>query len=289
MSPRALGCHLLALLLAGSGCATSGKPVGATAGSDSIPLIVTSSGPDTLLPEIQLLVDGHTKLFLLDTGAASSSISVDVHTKSYPSLGAAESKGVSGNATACDMIQFEKMVLGNHAFRKRTIKRCDRNILGLDLLSELTFEVDLQGEQLNILRQFPQDSPIQPIRRLTPGHLTIPVVLDTQAVDALFDTGADITVIDTHHIEQHPQSFEVIRTEEGNDAHGNKIQSKVYRCRSIMAGPLQLTNVEIAAFDFGDHLREKMEGSPVILGNNVISKARWRFDIAAGKWNAKAY
>jgi len=45
----------------------------------------------------------------------------------------------------------------------------------------------------------------------------------------------------------------------------------------------------MAAFDFGDHLRNSMEGSPIILGNNVIEHAKWSFDLKSNQWLMEPY
>lgn len=41
----------------------------------------------------------------------------------------------------------------------------------------------------------------------------------------------------------------------------------------------------MAAFKFDYHLRENMEGAPIILGNNVIAHAKWIFDLKSAQWS----
>ena len=50
-----------------------------------------------------------------------------------------------------------------------------------------------------------------------------------------------------------------------------------------------LQNVEIAAFEYPKFLRQKMEGSPVILGNNVFKHGKWSFDIKNKLWSMEPY
>jgi hypothetical protein len=71
------------------------------------------------------------------------------------------------------------------------------------------------------------------------------------------------------------------------DGHGNRILSLVYRCSSIQVGELILTGVEMSAFDFGDHMRGRLEGAPIMLGTNVLERAKWSFDIPAGRWTVE--
>ncbi len=251
---------------------------------ESIPLVFVQTEPGKYVTQVELLVDGKKKMFLLDTGAASSSIGKDEDTRKYPSLGKEEARGASGKPKICDAVRPEKILLGKQEYTKRKIKRCERNILGMDLLGTFIFQVNLAEKKLDVVPSLPSNAPSYPIRRLRPGHITIPAKFGEEAMDVLFDTGADTTVIDSQFINSHPALFRLVRSEEGTDAHGHKIESKVYECKSVRLGELNLENVEMAAFDFGPFLRGRMEGTPVILGNNVIEHARWSFDLKAGKW-----
>ena len=79
----------------------------------------------------------------------------------------------------------------------------------------------------------------------------------------------------------------LVGTEEGEDAHGNKIPSNTYHCKSLRIGHLDLRNVVMAGFEFGDYMREAMEGVPIILGNNVIYGSIWSFDFDSGFWSSR--
>jgi len=105
---------LAALLDSRRDCAR--KPVEKSASiiTESIPLIVTSTGSEVRLAQLEMSVDGQSSRFLLDTGAASSSLAVDDHTKHYSSLGIDKSKGVSGKAEQCDIVQPNEIRLGHH-------------------------------------------------------------------------------------------------------------------------------------------------------------------------------
>lgn len=256
---------------------------------ESIPLTIISTGSETFVAEVQISVDGQNKPFLLDTGAVSSTIIEDEQTKNYVSLKQVESKGASGIASAAHIIQMQSISMGKHVFKKSHLKRTDRSILGLDLLGEQIFEVDLKNRKLNILSEISNKDLSFAARILATGHVTIPLDLGNSKIDVLFDTGADTTVIDYQYIKSNPTLFELVRSEDGFDAHGNKIPSEVYKVTQIEVCTLKLQNVEMATFDFGNHLREKMEGSPIILGNNVISKASWIFDLKLERWSLKPY
>lgn len=254
---------------------------------EGIPLTLRSTGPGTFVPEVEVKVDGHSKVFLLDTGAVSSSIANDVHVDSYPSMGERESKAAAGIGKIGDIIQPDKISVGSYSFRRSQITRCSPSLLGLDRLKEMVFQIDLKSKTLNFLKHFPIKNTKHQLRRLSSGHMTVPLRLGKMTVDALFDTGADTTVIDSRFVKSNMNLFDLLWSEIGTDALGNKIPSEVYLCKSVQVGELLVSDVEMAAFDFGDHLRKHMEGSPIILGNNVISQARWTFDLTLNVWTCE--
>lgn len=256
---------------------------------ESIPIQVTEKEPGVYLPYIDIVVDGQNMTFLLDTGAATSSIETNDHTSKYPSKGKTESKGASGKATPCDQIQPDKFAFGGQEVSKPMLKRCDRNVLGLDMLRNVVFQVDFLKKKLNVLKELPAGKASQSIRIISTGHVTIPLTLGGKTIDVLYDTGSDATVIDCQFIENNPKLFSLVRSEDGFDAHGNRIPSKIYKTPSLKVGDLNVNDVEMAAFDFGPFMRGKMEGAPIILGNNVITKGKWSFDLEKSQWTLEVY
>lgn len=255
---------------------------------DSIPIKVESEKPGVFLARIEVVVDGESRNFLLDSGAAISSIESDEFTKKYPTFGSRKSKGVSGISKECDVIQPQVLSFGLQKILKPYLQRCDRNILGIDIFGNRVFQVSLKSKRLNYLSELPEGIASEKVRKLSPGHITIPIRIEKVIVDVLFDTGADTTIADQQFVEKYPELFEMVRNEDGFDVHGNKIPSRVYEVKNLSVGTLNLINVEMAAFDYGDFLREKMEGASIILGNNVISKGRWSFDLNSENWTVEA-
>lgn len=252
---------------------------------ESINLIKRVTERDNFVPDVMIEVDGQEKIFLLDTGAAMSCVVDDQQTQAYASVDTRESSGASGIVVSREVIQFERLRLGAVACTDVKMRRGgSRNFLGIDVLGTFIFQIDLQKMKLNILDSLPAASNATPIRRLNAGHVTIPILIKGNQTSCLFDTGADMTVIDREFIVQNRQWFDLLRTEDGEDGNGHKIDSEIYSCANVEVGGFKVTDVEMAAFDFGPHLRERMEGTPIILGNNVISKATWTFDLKSGHW-----
>ncbi|MDO9182864.1 MAG: aspartyl protease family protein [Bacteriovorax sp.] len=251
---------------------------------ESIPLIIYSKTAGTYLPDLEIYVDGIKSRFLFDTGAISSQIMSDSHTNKYESLGKKESKGTSGIGTNQDVIILSEVQFGQRVYKNFKIHRGERSILGLDFLQDLLIEIDLKCERLNLLSNFSRTESLEKINWLSTGHLTVPLKLCEMKIFALFDTGSDSTVIDEKFVRDNSGMFQLIRSEDGEDAHGNKVPSNVYSCHEVQIGHLKLQNVEMASFEFGAYLREKMENVPIILGNNIIYGSKWSFDLKSGFW-----
>jgi predicted aspartyl protease len=238
------------------------------------------------LPFVSTTIDGRESIFLLDTGAVSSSIEVNDWTKKYNAISANESGAAGGTVRQSDVIKVGTIKIGCHELIGRNLSRGGRSLLGTDLLPKI-FEIDYQSNSINYLTNFGGTK--LDLRRLKTGHFAIPLKVGHTSVFALFDTGADSTILDERFINEHTELFDHVRAETGTDAHGNKIQSDVFSSELVEAGNLALNAVEFATFEFGAHMRKSMEGIPIILGNNVIEKAKWQFDLNNNWWSNEQY
>ena len=250
---------------------------------ETIPLIIYENSPGKILAYIEIDLGNHITRFLFDTGAAKSQLKLDSVTENFNRVGQKESKGASGVGLEQDLVEVPKLIFGESVFENLELARSHRSILGIDLLGKKKFEIDLKSGVLSFVDQIENKEKINWLKK---GHLTIPLVVDSDSTYCLFDTGADSTVIDEQYVTKNPNSFELIGTEEGEDAYGNKIPSNIYHCRNLQIGHLDLKNVVMAGFEFGDHMREAMEGVPIILGNNVINGSIWSFDFENGFWSS---
>lgn len=280
---------LLATALTLSSCTASHAPRPRVLQVDSIPLIISASGPNSRLIEIDVQVDEQLQRLLFDTGAASSSVGATPFTNRYPVQSSSESEGVSGKSQACDIIQPKRVVVGKHVFYQPKLKRCARGLFGIDFLRNLAFRIDMKSSEFAIIEKLPLGQRRYRLKQLRAGHITIPMNIGAANTNGFFDTGADITVVDADFMQQHAEDFDFVRPDTGIDGNGNTIKSGIYRCRIMEIGPLKLRNVEVAVFDFGDPMRQEMDRIPIILGTDAIAKAQWNFDLAAAQWSAQPY
>ena len=243
------------------------------------------TGESGVLPFVDTELDRRARTFLVDTGAARTSIRTDADSAGYPSLGRVEARGASGEPRWVDEVQPEVFRLGDLALEVPRLRRGEHDILGLDLLGQRTLVIDLTAASLTLGAELTGDR--RSLRRLKRGHVTLPITLGGHETLALFDTGADSSVIDAAFVAAHPERFTRVGSEDGYDAHGVKIPSEVLELDTAQVGPLELRSLRLAAFPFSDDMRDGLEGAPLVLGNDVIQRARWGLDLATAVWTCE--
>lgn len=257
-------------------------------------LFITPGDFDAYRVELQVSVDGVFKKFQLDTGANATDLAPDEQTLSYPSLGKASAQGASGTVIECDVVTPAEIKIGDYQINSPRIRRCDRgaksfNNLGLDVFQENLMEIDYKNLQLNVLTDGATDPLRYPLLRLAKGHLKMEIRYLNRDLFAVFDTGAEISCVDSEFVEKNPDKFKLISEEEGTDVNGLPVHMVFYEAAEIQVGDKVFKNVKVAAFDFGG-LRDYVGlDTPFILGNNMIIQAKWLFDLKMNQWNVMGY
>ena len=109
--------------------------------------------------------------------------------------------------------------------------------------------------------------------------------LGSDTVDAIWDTGAELSVVDQDLIQKNPNLFQHLQTiNNGVDATGHPVKLELYKFNGIQVGEKHLSGT-IMSMDFKP-IQQKM-GSHVklILGTNLIRMNNWYFDRAEKTWS----
>jgi hypothetical protein len=124
-----------------------------------------------------------------------------------------------------------------------------------------------------------------PAKYLDKGVCIIQLVSQDNTVQALFDTGAGLTVVNSAHVEEIGITLQPAFQLEIHDGTGAKTTQSLARCSGIQAG-----NIVLPAFDcFSTDLQaiEKALGCRIdmVFGANAMLKSgvRWLFDRPANK------
>jgi predicted aspartyl protease len=244
------------------------------------------------LPFVKVNFDGLEKKLLLDTGAYKSSIETDDWSSQYPAIESDQSHfshGASGVKVKCDLIEIKKITIGEVYMDNHRIERCRSNIFGLDLIGNVPFEVDYKNERLNYLQKIDKTSS-QKLGRMKKGHLTVKTKINNEEYNTILDSGATATIVDLSYVKKRPSLFKLVKRDDGTDGHsGEAIKSYRYQLTELTVGDKKLKNVSIISFDFPKNMKRGFEGSPIMIGNNIIRLAAWQFDIKNMLWSLKMY
>ncbi|MDD0852114.1 aspartyl protease family protein [Halobacteriovorax sp. GB3] len=260
--------------------------------NNSLNIEVEEVEPGEYLPFLKVVLDGVERKLLLDTGAYKSSIKTDDWSSQYPAIESDQthfSIGASGVKVKCDLIEIKNFEIGNTNLNNHRIERCRSNIFGLDLIGDVPFELDYRNSKLNYVQEL-DESTSQKLGRMKKGHLTVRTKLNEVEFNTILDTGATATIVDLSYVKKHPELFKILKRDDGTDGHsGESIESYRYELCELIVGDKTLKNISIISFDFPENMKKGFEGSPIMIGNNIIRMAAWQFDLTNMLWRIKDY
>lgn len=122
-----------------------------------------------------------------------------------------------------------------------------------------------------------------PIRRRLNDHLTVPATFDAVPTEALFDTGADVSVVDADLGGALPESWRRGETERVQTFYGDldarRIAVPVVRVGGFDVG----RNVSLYALSLSFLSSDGPSGVTAILGWDVLRRNRWKLDASSNR------
>ena len=137
-----------------------------------------------------------------------------------------------------------------------------------------------------LLSSDPPDAAIdwQPLVMDARHHPYVDLRCGDQRAQAVWDTGASLTVVDQGFIERHPALFDASRTVERHrrDRHGSgnaDVHDGGVQHRTLRLPALRVAGVDLAAVNATIEIP-----MDAILGYNLLSRADWWFDFPRQRW-----
>jgi hypothetical protein len=236
-------------------------------------------------------VAGKKYKFLLDSGAAISTIQYDNFTSKFESNEKYNSSGVfnrfQGDLIIIPEFRIENIIKKDFTLMRESKKRKNvKNVVGMDLLKDYCclFQFSLRKVLLGKTNEFNINQKKLKLYLGKKFHPYVDVQLGNVKIKAVWDTGAGISIVDTDFIDNNLNFFEKRGKSKGTDSSGTQIETPIYQMKTPIIGDKQFPSHMCAAVDFS-HIKDQTDTPmDMILGYSTLSKAHWLFDFPKKEW-----
>jgi len=243
----------------------------------------------------ELFVDGtvgdRPYRFLLDTGAAITRLVADSYMSRFDSTDQASSLGViAGNRD--DLITIPSLQLGPIARFNITVARAAAggmvriNLIGMDILKDFRLHFDFARNRLGIDPGdgLTQDAAFHEVKMDSRFHPYFAVQFGATAADAVWDSGASLTVVDSAFVARHPAHFLAAGQSSGTDSTGSEATTSMYVMTEATIGGRLFPPARVAAVDLSAVNSTLETPMNLILGYSTIRHANWLLDFPMRRW-----
>ncbi len=239
---------------------------------------------------ISCLFDGiRDNLCHLDTGSTYTSIKWNEKFLNYPVSGSKVCRSASGISVEEEMITLESFRIGEfekHDFE--VVRYCEEkgqeSRIGMSLMSNLFLNFNFLEESL-LLKTSPNENLENILEIDKRGLFYVNSEIEGSIYKALWDTGAELTVVNPEVIESFSKNFEfVMDIPGGSDATGSNVFFKLYKGKGLKIQGHQLVG-NVLSMNF-EPLKKKLGVDvDIILGFNHIRQLNWSFDLHTKTWS----
>jgi hypothetical protein len=237
-------------------------------------------------------IGGRPYRFLLDTGAGKSSVINDEYTATFDSAEQHHSSGVFAKSSE-DLIIVPSIEVGPILRENFTLVRADpipgaaerTSLIGMDLLKDfrLYFRFDQNrvsvDEDAKALAFSPQNLLMD--ERF---HPYVDVQFERANAQAVWDTGASLTIVDTNFVNKHPELFQPVGQSTGTDSTGAQMETPMFLMAATMIGGCEFPPHRAAGVDLSAVNATLEISMDMILGYSTLRQANWLFDFPRRQW-----
>lgn len=112
----------------------------------------------------------------------------------------------------------------------------------------------------------------------------IPVGFEGKSGNAIWDTGASVTLVDLDFVRQHPNNFISIGSEIGTDSTNTQRETPMFMMNGLTIAGKNFQSVKVAAINFSNSHPRVENSLKMCLGYSVLRQANWLFDFSRRKW-----
>ncbi|MFL5735049.1 MAG: hypothetical protein ACJ78Q_17980, partial [Chloroflexia bacterium] len=116
------------------------------------------------------------------------------------------------------------------------------------------------------------------------SHPYVSVWFGEARANAVWDSGAGVSVADTSFIQRHPDFFREAGSSEGTDANGRQLQAPMFIMGPVVIGGREFLPHKVAGVDLSGPNATIEVPMDLILGYSTLSNADWLFDFPGKRW-----
>lgn len=258
-----------------------------------IDLIIKQDEDDVEAAEVLVLgiIGNHEYHFLLDTGAAITSVEFDEYTSTFACVDKKRSSGLFAECVD-DLIMVPSIKIGSISKRNFTLARIAqgnpeiRNLVGMDLLKDhcCHFLFDEHSIIVDPNEESTTGWMFQDLFLDKAFHPYVDVQFGELQAKAVWDTGAGITIVDVNFIQKHSTFFQEVGYSNGTDSTGAKVKTPMFIMGATTIGNYEFPPHKVAGVNLSQVNSALEVPMDLILGYSTLSQANWWFDFPRKVW-----
>lgn len=256
----------------------------------SIPLLYEHD--DDLEPESIVLIAegsaaGEPVRFVVDTGAAKCGVPDTGAISELVGIGAGTGRGASGTVSGEDIVIVDEITVGELTVRSVRASRSSRSrpLLGINALGGFRCHFRFTRNQLDVDTSNDSSNRQHELARLPHGQPLVDVDFGTVTTQAVWDTGASLSVADATFARAHPDLFELGVAGSGFDSVGAALSGTHARLASCTIGGKPFEASACIVLDLAALNSTLDEPINLAVGMPIIRRADWCFDFSTNVWN----
>ncbi len=247
--------------------------------------------PDCAVPFVEGTVAGRAYSFVLDTGAARTTMLADEYTAGLASAGAIRGHGAFG-AVSETVVTVTDVSVGPLVSASLDVARADgpgpgEHLLGMDMIGRYRCHFRFAAGVVDVSPSEAGNASGAELTVGRRGHCYVDVSWpQAPGVSAFanWDSGAGITVVHEGFWLAHRELFRELGTTEGTDASGARQRTPLLEVSGAVIGQRSFAPHKAAVVDLSAANATLERPMDLILGYPTWRQADWLFDFPARTW-----